>query len=399
MPYQILQGSKVPVKVFVDDLSKVESEALNQLRNVANLPWVLGVSAMPDCHYGKGATVGSVIVQKEALSPTVVGVDIGCGAIATKTPFSLSDFDNKSLKILRDQIEASVPVGFKSNETLTNRAATSFLNIGVPSERAEKFLSNAALQLGSLGGGNHFIEICTDKENNIWIMLHSGSRNIGKELADYHINKAKGLMGELVKKFGEMIIDPDLAALVVGTSAYDDYIRDLFFCQKYASANREEMMLRVLRQLSLFVLNEDVGPTKLTKLKVSCHHNYISAEDTPLGYALVTRKGAVSAKIGELGIIPGSMGQKSYIVKGLGNAESYSSCSHGAGRRMSRGKAKKVFTLEDMEIQTLGVECRKDMGVLDEIPGAYKDIDEVMNNQKDCVEVVAELKQILCVKG
>lgn len=400
MPYQTLKSDNVDVKVFVQRLSDVESQALTQLRNTANLPWVLGVSAMPDVHYGKGATVGSVIVQRDALSPAVVGVDIGCGMAAVKTPLKISQLDGK-LHQLRSAIEAVIPVGMASNDEISSTAKEFWSQLGDPSERVpEKIVSKARHQLGSLGGGNHFIEICRDAEDDIWIMLHSGSRNIGKEIAEFHIHKAKNLMGVVCAKFGCGPIDPDLAALVVGTKEYQEYLDDLFWAQRFAQFNRNEMMLRVIRETSKVVFGDVKSEKDFTLMRVDCHHNYISKEDTSLGKdVLVTRKGAVSAKLGELGIIPGSMGAKSYIVRGLGSADSFNSCSHGAGRKMSRGQAKRTFTLQDLQEQTNGVECRKDRGVLDEIPGAYKNIDAVMANQADLVEPIACLNQLLCVKG
>lgn len=405
MTFKLLNGARIPIKMFVKDIAEVESGALDQLRNTANLPWVNGISVMPDVHWGNGATVGSVIVQRDALSPAVVGVDIGCGMMAYQTIFTLEHLEgDEGIRKLRASIERSVPVGFNSNKEVTKRVASFIDELGKLSERGEKFLERAKVQLGTLGGGNHFIEICLDTKGTVWVMLHSGSRNIGKELAEYHIHKAQGLMGELAKKYPSITESPipkELAALLVGTKEYDDYIEDLFWCQGFAKKNREEMMLRVLKDLSYHVYKEErLWTTFVTDLRVQCHHNYISKEDTEHGAAsLVTRKGAVSAHKNELGIIPGSMGAKSFIVRGKGNADSYCSCSHGAGRKMSRGKAKKEFTLEDLAEQTKGVECRKDKDVLDEIPGAYKDIAEVMEAQKELVEVVAELKQILCVKG
>ena len=399
MSYQVLQGARIPIKVFVKDLADVESSALNQLRNTANLPWVLGVAAMPDVHFGMGATVGSVIVQQDALSPSVVGVDIGCGMCAVKTPFKANDILKDGLLAkLRHSIERSVPVGFNANKNISTRAAASFTAIGTPSVRADATLiARAQSQLGTLGGGNHFVEVCLDKEENVWVMLHSGSRNIGKELAELHIRKARGLMGDLVKKFGAMQIDEDLAALVVGTQEYSDYMYDLLWCQRFAKANRDEMMSRVLKDLSHAMYGEARLESTLTLERVDCHHNYVEVD--AFGGTLITRKGAVSAKLGELGIIPGSMGARSFIVKGKGSADSYCSCSHGAGRKMSRGQAKRTFTVEDVKLQTAGVECRKDEGVIDEIPAAYKNTDEVMANQSDLVDIVAELKQVLCVKG
>ena len=381
----------------MDDLAEVESSALDQLRNTANLPWVHGLSAMPDVHWGNGATVGSVIVNRGALSPSVVGVDIGCGMCAVYTGIPAQALGD--LKTLRSSIERSIPVGFNQNSKVSNRAGEAFKALGPASERAEKFLDKAAHQLGSLGGGNHFVEICLDKLDYVWVMLHSGSRNIGKELAEYHIRKAKGCFADVVKEFGHLEIDPDLAALLVGSREYNDYISDLYWCQSFARSNRDEMMLRVLKDLSYHVYGEDVGPRVMTQIQVNCHHNYIESMDVDGIPSLVTRKGAVSAKAGELGIIPGSMGARSFIVRGKGSADSYCSCSHGAGRRMSRGAAKRAFTVDDLEKQTQGVECRKDAGVLDEIPGAYKDIQKVMDSQTDLVEVVAELRQVVCVKG
>lgn len=404
MPYKILNGARIPVKVFVKEIEDVESSALDQLRNTADLPWVQGLAVMPDVHWGNGATVGSVIVQKDALSPSVVGVDIGCGMMAYETTITVDQLGGSAgLYKLRCSIERSVPTGFIYNDEVSTRVAGFLKELGPISERGEKHLRKASLQLGSLGGGNHFIEICVDTKGIVWVMLHSGSRNIGKELAEHHIHAAQGLMGELAKKYPSITDKPipkELAAFLVGTQGYDDYINDLFWCQNFAKFNRLEMMARVLKDLSHHVFGENRLPKSfLGEHQVSCHHNYISQEETEFGASLVTRKGAVSAKLGELGIIPGSMGAKSFIVRGKGNADSYCSCSHGAGRKMSRGKAKKAFTVADIAIQTEGVECNKTQAVLDEIPGAYKDIQEVMDNQNDLVEIVAELKQVICVKG
>jgi tRNA-splicing ligase RtcB (3'-phosphate/5'-hydroxy nucleic acid ligase) len=396
MPFQLLEGARQPIKVFLDDLSELEDEARQQLINTANLPWVEGVAAMPDVHYGKGATIGSVLINREAVSPSVVGVDIGCGMMACQTRYTASDLVN--LPQLRHSIERSVPVGFNQNKEVTARVGTFMQALGQWSEAANPHIEKAALQLGTLGGGNHFIEICLDEHENVWVMLHSGSRNIGKTLADVHINKAKGLMADTIKRYGEEF-DPDLACLMMGTPEYTAYIFDLLYAQKFARFNREEMMLRVLKDLSYHLHKQDIGPEMMVVKKIQCHHNYIEYQEDARGPLLVTRKGAVSAKQGELGIIPGSMGAQSFIVRGRGNADSYCSCAHGAGRRMSRGAAKRQFTTADLEAQTAGVECRKDKEVLDEIPGAYKDIKLVMENQSDLVEIVATLKQILCVKG
>jgi tRNA-splicing ligase RtcB len=401
MPYVTLQGAKVPVKVWVDDLSEVESGALDQLRNTANLPWVEAVSAMPDVHWGNGATVGSVIVTRGALSPATVGVDIGCGMASVKTPYTAEHLGgSEKLRALRSSFERSIPVGTDGNKKIGARVEKEFLDLGPVSDRVNEKLQGRALsQLGSLGGGNHFCELCLDVTGNVWVVLHSGSRNIGKSLAEIHINKAKGIMADVVRHFNGDVIPAELAALLVGSREYDAYLEDLFWCQRYAKANRMEMMRRVLKDLSYHIHKEDVGWDAMCELHIDCHHNYIEPYSHNNTAALVTRKGAVSAKEGELAIIPGSMGAKSFIVRGKGNPESFCSCSHGAGRKMSRGAAKRSFTVEDLKVQTAGVECRKDVAVLDEIPGAYKDIETVMRQQSDLVEVVATLKQVICVKG
>ena len=399
MPYQILSGAKQPIKVWVDDLKKVESGALDQLRESANLPWVKGVAAMPDLHVGKGSTVGSVILNEGAVSPSVVGVDQGCGMCAVKTPLKVGQLGKPyALRELRDEIEKVVPVGFNWNTKVSARVKKAFDDIGPQSELGTKFMVKAIEQLGSLGGGNHFIEICVT-DADVWVMLHSGSRNIGKELAEEHMRRATGLLAETVRTFGEICVPKILAPLLRGTPAYQDYVSDLLWCQRYARANRDEMMLRVLKVVSEHVFGEDRGPAWMTQFRVDCHHNYIEEVEVDGNHCLLTRKGAVSAKAGEWGIIPGSMGTKSFIVKGKGNAESFHSCSHGAGRKMSRGAAKAKYTLKDLENQLKGVECRLDKSVIDEIPSAYKNIDVVMANQEDLVEAVYTLKQIVCVKG
>jgi len=391
----ILQGRTVDVKVWAQ-LHDVESQALDQLRNIAALPWVAHhVAAMPDVHLGKGATVGSVIAMRGAVSPAAVGVDIGCGMAAVRTNLTASRLPD-NLRAIRLAIEAAIPVGFSQHPApITNEiggaiaAQASALMGRFPTLTAEvqHRLGRAGCQIGTLGGGNHFIELCLDTEGRVWLMLHSGSRNIGKELAEVHIARAKTLA------HNARLPDRDLAAFLAGTPEMDAYRRDLYWAQEYAALNRAVMLRRyqdVLRAQFPDVAFEE---------PISCHHNYV-AEEMHFGEALfVTRKGAIRAGRGDLGIIPGSMGTKSYIVRGLGNPESFESASHGAGRRMSRGEAKRRFTTDDLARQTAGVECRKDSAVVDEIPDAYKDIDEVMRNQADLVAVVAELKQVLCVKG
>jgi tRNA-splicing ligase RtcB len=411
------------VKLWTN-LQEVESEALNQLRNIAGLPWVFKhVAVMPDVHFGKGATVGSVIAMKGALAPAAVGVDIGCGMGAIRTSLKPEDLPS-DLGPLRAAIENAIPVGFEShehamfdrmgNETLRVEGRRLFEHFSSLHEKVQPLEGRALRQCGTLGGGNHFIELCIDEGspkpcpkcfrsgadcdfcNNtetvigkprVWLMLHSGSRNIGKELAEIHIGIARQLT------HNQVLPDRDLAVFLAGTPEMKAYRNDLLWAQRYAFLNRKVMFQLYLGIMKQFF--KDMG----TDEQILCHHNYVS-EETHFGEELiVTRKGAISAKRGELGIIPGSMGTKSYIVEGLGNEEAFTSASHGAGRRMSRGKAKKNFTLADLEAQTAGVECRKDASVLDEIPGAYKDIDKVMANQADLVSVKAVLKQVLCVKG
>lgn len=390
---KVLAGARIPIKVWVDDLESIEDQARAQLIRTANLPWVEAMAVMPDVHWGNGATVGSVIVNRGAVSPAVVGVDIGCGMCAVRLPYRGSDLPR--LRELRHSIERSVPVGFHENKAPTDRTDFFIESLGALSELGLPFEKKARHQLGTLGGGNHFIEVCVDTEDRAWVMLHSGSRGTGNQLARIHLEKAKGLMAEELKAQGT---DPELSALVIGTPEYQAYMRDLKWCQEYAAINRKEMMLRVLKDVAYHMHGEMRPPSTMQELFVSCHHNYIEEDPNDLG-RLVTRKGAVSAKQGELGIIPGSMGAKSFIVRGRGNQDSYCSCSHGAGRRMSRGAAKRTFKVEDVATQTEGVECRKDADVIDEIPGAYKDIDKVMEQQSDLVEIVATLKQVLCVKG
>lgn len=367
--------------------TEVESQALDQLKNIASLPWVFKhVAVMPDVHYGKGATVGSVIAMKEAVSPAAVGVDIGCGMGAVLTNLTAGDLPD-SLSALRKDIEAAVPVGFAGHENTKQRrksVMSRFKDLFGPVGDRE---ATAAKQLGTLGGGNHFIEVCLDTDGRVWVVLHSGSRNIGKTLAEYHIERARKLA------HNAELPDKDLAVFLRGTKEMEEYRHDLDWAQEYAFENRATM-----KDLIMGVMAKHFPQVKELDY-IACHHNYVSEENHFGEDVLVTRKGAINASAGQMGIIPGSMGTKSYIVRGLGNQDSFCSASHGAGRRLSRGAAKRAFSISDLAEQTAGVECRKDEAVLDEIPGAYKDIDVVMENQKDLVEVVAELKQVLCVKG
>lgn len=389
---RVISETRVPVKIWASDL---EAEAEAQVKNLATLPFIYKhVAVMPDAHAGKGSTVGTVIATKGAIIPAAVGVDIGCGMCAVKLPFKVDAFGD-SIAALRHSIECDVPVGFNKGKDPTERQEKAFKDLGPLSLHKGVSADTALHQLGSLGGGNHFIEICQDAEGGAWVVLHSGSRGVGNKLATIHIEEAKSLM----KQYFIGLPDPDLAFFAQESFEFRSYLSDLLWSQRYAKANRNEMMLRVLKNVSFHVYGEDKGPEALTELRVDCHHNYTAIENHYGQNVWITRKGAVSAKDGELGIIPGSMGTRSYIVKGKGNPESFCSCSHGAGRRMSRTKARATFTEADLIEQTKGVECRKDDGVLDEIPGAYKNIDEVMANQADLVEPVFELKQILCIKG
>lgn len=391
----IISGS-VPVHIWTDDIDEATK---NQILEVSLLPVVFShVALMPDAHLGKGATIGSVIPTKSAVIPSAVGVDLGCGMLAVKTNLTANDLPD-DLKSIRHNIEREIPVGFNCHKDeshvprgyfsyLTNRKVQHLLDLYNIKERRQTPIQ----QLATLGGGNHFIELCLDENNDVWIMLHSGSRGIGNAIGSKFIELAKQDMAEVL---GELP-NADLAYLKKGSTLFDDYCFLVEFAQGYASANRFLMLTRVLRCLKHDFPHLDV---EVTDKVVSCHHNYISHEHHFGEDLIVTRKGAVSAKKGELGIIPGSMGAKSYIVEGLGNPESFCSCSHGAGRRMSRNQAKKTFSLHDHELATQGVECRKDANVIDETPMAYKDIDEVMRNQSDLVRPIHTLKQFLCIKG
>jgi tRNA-splicing ligase RtcB (3'-phosphate/5'-hydroxy nucleic acid ligase) len=396
-----LNKGKVPALVWTKD---IEPEAIQQLVNIAQLPILHHhIAAMPDVHAGMGATVGTVIPTKDAIIPAAVGVDIGCGMNAVRTSLKASDLPT-SLYKLRMDIESAVPVGLtqhassKVHGSAMHRAARAMdpgLDRIVAKHPAlmkmqRKFNSTWLCQLGTLGGGNHFIEVCLDESQHVWVMLHSGSRGIGNAMGRYFIEKAKKDMGRLMHG----LPDKDLAYLREGTEMFDDYVEALNWAQDYARLNRELMLRAVIA-----VMQKQLPKFSLTTEAINCHHNYVSRESHFGENVYVTRKGAISAFEGELGIIPGSMGAKSYIVRGRGNPHSFCSCSHGAGRRMSRSEAKRTFSRVQLAEQTLGVECRKDGGVLDEIPGAYKDIDSVMANQGDLVSVEHTLKQVLCIKG
>jgi tRNA-splicing ligase RtcB len=388
---------RVPVKIYTDD---IEHDALQQLYNIAQLPFIHShVAAMPDVHLGKGATVGSVIPTKGAIIPAAVGVDIGCGMNAVRLSINATQLPD-NLRKLRAAIEAAVPVGFDQHKSDRARASTvKALNPGLDrllgqhpklTKMQKKPYQTWVRQIGTLGGGNHFIELCVDQNQGVWIMLHSGSRGIGNTIGQYFISLAKRDM----ERHLHNLPHHDLAYFTAGSEHFDDYVEAVSWAQDYAMANRREIMYLIVE-----ALRKKLPAFELTNEAINCHHNYVAIEEHFGERVYITRKGAIRAREGDLGIIPGSMGAKSYIVRGKGNPQAFCSCSHGAGRRMSRNAAKRHFNRADLDAQTLGIECRKDSGVIDEIPAAYKDIDKVMANQSDLVEVVYTLKQVLCVKG
>ena len=406
-----MQG-QTPIKLWTTSPRgevPVEAAALAQLRNIARMPFVFRhVAAMPDVHLGIGATVGSVVAARGAIVPAAVGVDIGCGMEAVRTALGASDLPD-SLGSVRSAIEAAVPHGRTHHGGRGDRGAWSeppkpvaeaWLRVG-GDERYRRLVElhpkvdrNAAPEqhLGTLGTGNHFIELCLDEAERVWVMLHSGSRGIGNRIGTYFIERAK----REAERFGVELPDPDLAYLPESSPLFAEYVAAVGWAQDYAAANRAAM-LRATTAAIEGALGRELQAGQ--EEAISCHHNYVARERHFGEDVLVTRKGAVNASAGRLGIIPGSMGKRSYIVRGKGNPDSFESCSHGAGRAISRGEAKRRFTLADLRSQTEGVECRKDEGVLDEIPGAYKDLDLVMAAQADLVDVVHTLRAVLTVKG
>ena len=401
---QVLSEARVPVKMWTDFVP-VESQARQQLLNVANMPFVFKhVAVMPDVHWGIGATVGSVIATKGAICPAAVGVDIGCGMMAVKTNIVASDLPD-NLHEIRCAIEAAVPHGRTNNGGQGDRGAWAetpelmgkqwkelfekpYANLVDKHPKAKGW--NTHNHLGTLGGGNHFVEVCLDENQTVWVMLHSGSRGMGNKIGTYFIERAK----KECEKYFVSLPDVDLAYLVEETDLFNDYVAAVELAQNFAFLNRALMMEGTLTAIRGFIPHLNV-----TETAVNCHHNYVARENHFGVNVIVTRKGAVRARTTDLGIIPGSMGAKSFIVRGKGNAESFCSCSHGAGRVMSRTAAKKAVTLEQHIEDTAGVECRKDADVIDETPRAYKNIEDVMRSQSDLVEIVHTLKQILCVKG
>ncbi len=399
----LIAGATSPIKAWVEGVP-VEDAARAQLLNIASLPFIHEhVAVMPDVHLGKGATVGSVIATKGAIVPAAVGVDIGCGMCAVRTSLTAEQLPD-SLAALRLAIEAAVPhggIGVKGGwkdgvpDAVDKRFADGGLAgrlEGIVTKHPAVGSANSLVHLGTLGGGNHFIEICLDEQSRVWVMLHSGSRGIGNRIGTTFIEKAREALAG--RQLGHALPDRDLAWLEEGEPLFEDYVEAVLWAQDFARANREVMLEAIVK-----AMRKELPAFKLERKAVNCHHNYVAREAHFGAEVWVTRKGAVRAGRGELGIIPGSMGTRSYIVRGKGNPESFCSCSHGAGRAMSRGAAKRLFTLDDHVKATAGIECRKDVGVIDETPGAYKDIDAVMAAQADLVEIVHTLRQVVCVKG
>ncbi|MCR9246868.1 MAG: RtcB family protein [bacterium] len=404
--YREISTDHVPIKAWIDGVY-AEDNAIKQLRNTAQMPFIFRwVAAMPDVHVGIGATVGSVIPTKGAIIPAAVGVDIGCGMIAQRTSMRADQLPDDLLGV-RVAIEAAVPHGWTDRGGRNDKGSWQDVPDGVRAAWAELDRGYRNIvdkhraidrgktmgHLGTLGSGNHFIEICLDENDEVWVMLHSGSRGVGNRIGRYFIERAQKDMRTHIRN----LPDKDLAYFEEGAEHFDDYVAAVDWAQEFARINREIMMQNVLAALAARPDLPDFTVDRQTA--VNCHHNYVQKETHYDTEVFVTRKGAVSAQRGQLGIIPGSMGARSYIVRGRGNSESFCSCSHGAGRVHSRSKAKKLFTLDDHIKATEGVECRKDEGVIDEIPMAYKDIDRVMAAQADLVEVVHTLRQVVCVKG
>jgi tRNA-splicing ligase RtcB len=407
LSYDVLTPDKgVPVKAWIKGVP-IEDQARQQLLNAAQLPFVFKwIAAMPDVHWGVGATVGSVIPTKGAIIPAAVGVDIGCGMMAVQTSLNARDLPD-DLKGIRSAIEAAVPHGRTNHGGAGDRGAwgeipelTQEVWGGELKPRYDAILAkhpkldrgNHANHLGTLGTGNHFIEVCLDEAESVWFMLHSGSRGVGNRMGSYFIDLARKDM----RKFFINLPDVDLAYFPEHTEHFKDYVEAVEWAQDYARRNRDLMMQQIIGA----VRNSGHVPTFSAELKaINCHHNYVARESHFGENVLITRKGAVRAREGDMGIIPGSMGARSYIVRGKGNPESFCSCSHGAGRAMSRNEAKRRFTIEDHKRMTEGVECRKDEDVIDETPAAYKSIDAVMAAQTDLVEIVHTLRQVVCVKG
>jgi tRNA-splicing ligase RtcB len=402
--YETIDGGLVPVKAWVRGVP-VEDGARKQLVETASLPIVWPhVAVMPDVHWGMGATVGSVVPTRGAIVPACVGVDIGCGMCAVRTPLTSASLGDSARGVF-DALSIAIPHGRTDDGGVNDRGAWSDPPMDVLSEWGsirdayerdvgmDRARERAPRQLGTLGTGNHFVEVCIDESDAVWVMLHSGSRGVGNAIGSHYIAEAK----RRCEKDGIVLPNRDLAWLPEGTPEFDRYVRAVGWAQDYARRNREVMMQRALSVMR--TLGADLDWAWLQDRAVNCHHNYVSREEHFGEDLWITRKGAVSARLGELGIIPSAMGRKSFIVRGRGNADSFHTCSHGAGRLMSRGEARRTITLEQHARDTEGVLCRKDEGVLDESPAAYKSIDDVMAAQADLVEVVHVLKACVCVKG
>lgn len=386
---------------FIDPRT-IEESAAKQLDTMSRLPFIFKhIAVMPDCHMGKGACVGSVIATKDAIVPAAVGVDIGCGMIAVKTKFFAKDLPDDLAKV-RVGIERRIPLGaggFNSDIKPTAQPRFDALSqqtyVGVGTKDYDALDPKWSLALGTLGSGNHFIEISLDENEQVWVVLHSGSRGIGNKIAMKHIKVAQQLMNDMLIN----LEDPELAYLPMKYPGFNDYIRDLLWAQDFARLNRDEMMDRVMTELSYTFFNEDGHQKEIELERINCHHNFTQQEHHFGQNVWITRKGAIQMNEGQLGVIPGSMGTRSYIVKGKANVMSFHSAPHGAGRRMSRSAAEKYFTMEDFDKQMAGVECRRSTALIDELPGAYKDIDQVMEDAKELVDVVHVLKQVVNVKG
>jgi tRNA-splicing ligase RtcB len=384
------------VVTFLDP-NKIEPAAKQQLQNISELPFIFKhIAVMPDCHLGKGATVGSVIATKGAIIPAAVGVDIGCGMIAVKTKFFAKDLPG-SLESLRTGIERRIPLGAGAfNRKLTESAKRRVSQLKAAARQDYNNIDKRWTEaLGSLGSGNHFIEICLDELDQVWVLLHSGSRGIGNRIATQHIKIAQKIMDEKLVA----LKDRDLAYLSEDRDEFDRYMKDLLWAQDFALLNREEMMDRVLTELSYFFYKEDGHQKEIELDRINCHHNFTQRENHFNENVWMTRKGAIQMKVGQKGVIPGSMGTRSYVVSGLGNEMAYQSAPHGAGRRFSRGEARRLFNMEDFKKAMIGIECRHSAKLIDELPMAYKDIDEVMESSKELVKIDHTLRQVVNIKG
>lgn len=403
MTYTVIKEDKFPIKIWAEDLGESE---INQIKNLAKLPFIhKHVAIMPDAHLGKGCTIGSVVPTVKAIIPAAVGVDLGCGMMAVQTNLTANDMP-ESLTDIRRSIERTIPLGaggkYKNDENriykrkginnlfILNSDVDRFIRTSQPNSNWNIEFNNWVEQLGTLGSGNHFIELCLDENDNVWVMLHSGSRGIGNKIGSKFIELAK----EDMRTYHINVPDVDLSYLSEGTKNFNEYVEAVNWAQEYAAINRRLMMNLVFGELQYYFPH-----VAIVDMDINCHHNYVEKENHYGKNVYVTRKGAIRARKGDLGIIPGSMGAKSYIVRGKGNIESFHSCSHGAGRKMSRNEAKGKFSISDLREQVKGVNIDVRESVIDEIPSAYKDIDRVMELQNDLVEKVHTLKQILCVKG